>query len=58
VAPFDCAEAANAVARLLTDLELRTRFGTAGRRKAEQHYDVRANVARTWNLLESLIASP
>jgi glycosyltransferase involved in cell wall biosynthesis len=42
VPPGDVAALADAIARVLTDADLRTSFGAAGRRRAEERFDVAA----------------
>ena len=46
VPPRDSAAIAEAIERLLADAELRTRYGKAGRRSVEEHYNVRLVVQR------------
>ncbi len=54
VAPGDAVSLAERITNLLDDPETRTRFGQAGRRHVEQHYNVRHEAAR---LLQILTAS-
>lgn len=62
VPPADPALMAAAIVRLLEDPELRRRFGRAGRRRAEEHFDSSLQVERTESLyiraLEQSARSP
>jgi glycosyltransferase involved in cell wall biosynthesis len=58
VAPGDAAALADAVTTLLTDDELRHRFGKAARRLAEDRFDLRQWARRLARLYEQAVAGP
>lgn len=49
-------ELAEAIRKLLADPELRTRFGRAGRRRAEERFDRRRNVAQLHRWFEEVVS--
>ena len=54
VAPGDVEELANALESLLRDPQLRARLGAAGRRKAEENFDVDKTAAQLLDLVEAV----
>ena len=54
IPPDDPASLAQALQRLIDDRDLRWRMGTAGRRRAEERFDARKNVARVIDVMREV----
>ena len=54
VPPFEPEPLAEALTRILDDKELRTRFGLAGRKRAEEEFSLETMMRDTFNLYDEI----